>query len=70
MTPKEVPGKVLGRPQEVSLTPLEYVLGLGKWFGTIKSYFGDLICKIVPSPIDSGYKDGKLTKCSNLPCLS
>ena len=32
MTPKEVPGKVLGRPLEVSLTPLEYVLGLGKWF--------------------------------------
>ena len=63
MTPKEVLGKVLGRPLEVFLAPPEYVLRFGKWFGTIKSYFGDLICKIVPSPIDSGYKDGKLTKC-------
>ena len=63
MTPKEVLGKVLGRPQEVFLAPREHVLRLGKWFGTIKSIFGDSICKIVPNPIVSGYKDGKLTKC-------
>ena len=63
MTPKEVPGKVLGRPLEVSLTPLEYVLGLGKWFGAIKSHFGDSTCMIDRSPIDSGYKGGKMTKC-------
>ena len=70
MTPKEVLGKVLGRPLEVVPAPLEYVVRLGKWFGTIKSYFGDLKCKIVPRPIDSGYKYGKLTKCSNLRCLT
>ena len=63
MTPKEVPGKVLGSPQEVSLTPLEYVLGLGKWFGAIKSHFGDSTCIIDLNAIYSGYKDGKMTKC-------
>ena len=36
MTPIEVLGKVLGRPQEVFLAPREYTLRLGKWFGAKK----------------------------------
>jgi hypothetical protein len=63
MTPKEVLGKVLGRPQEVFLAPREYVLRLGKWFGVTKCHFGDSTCMFDRSPIDPGFKDGKMTKC-------
>ena len=62
MTPKEVLGKVLGRPQEVCLVPREYILRLGKWFVVKKSNFGDSICKVAPIPIGAGFKYGKLTK--------
>ena len=59
MTPKEVLGKVLGRPQEVFLAPREYVVRLGKWFGAIKFHFGDSRCMTDRSPNDSSYKDCK-----------